>query len=200
VWQLCDADASSSYVDVANTQDALGVFGGFALGGSSTLSLVRLDAAAMANRMELALPSPSTSGTQQRRRQHCSIKDLVGTPDGSHVLIVCSDGGVHLFEATGGSSAVGELRPLSGLSSFAEDDEVIFALCKVREEEGGQEELLLVRSWRSSADQCGHIRVEPLHSVIAHAERHQRKLDQQQQQQVHQRWHAWFPPSLCAPC
>jgi hypothetical protein len=56
--------------------------------------MVNMDAAEWANRTEIALPAdPAASGGGRRR--HCrTVKEVMGTQDGRHLLVMCSDGQV----------------------------------------------------------------------------------------------------------
>lgn len=99
VWNLRDekklasGERPISFKDIPNTRDSLAVSGGFALGGTDSLVLVRLDAdvSSAGNRTETALPMPQGSGGR-RRRQMRTIQGIAATEDAAHVLLSCSDG------------------------------------------------------------------------------------------------------------
>ncbi|KAG5177419.1 hypothetical protein JKP88DRAFT_332443 [Tribonema minus] len=165
------------YTDVPNTQDAKGVFGDFAYGGTYSLSLVRLDAAAWANRAELALPPQGSaaaaggggSGAGGGARRHCRvIKRLAGTQDGRHVLVLCSDGQVlyhrHAANGGGGTGAAGDahsrLQPLGALlvDGRGEDVPCTVALSLVDAGAGAVPMLMI-------ADCEGHLKLQVLPTV-----------------------------------
>ena len=169
VWDLSSAEEKEKapYSDVLNTQDTRAVFGDYAFGGTCQLSLVRLDACKQLNRMELPLPTTVSaqppSGGKAKRRQLCSVKDVVGTHGGAgqggQVLIVCSDGGVHCYENTEASSATGRLVPVHSLTVEDEDD-VTFNLASVGKGEKVSPVVLQTR-WLTG-ESCGEIYVAPL--------------------------------------
>ncbi|GAB5031416.1 Hypothetical protein NocV09_00502840 [Nannochloropsis oceanica] len=169
VWDLSSAEEKEKapYTDVLNTQDTRAVFGDYAFGGTCQLSLVRLDACKQLNRMELPLPTTVStqppSGGKAKRRQLCSVKDVVGTHGGAgqagRVLIVCSDGGVHCYENTEASSATGRLVPVHSLT-VDDDDDVTLNLASVGKGERLSPVVLQTR-WLSG-ESCGEIYVAPL--------------------------------------
>lgn len=55
VWDLTSEEKQTkpSFRDISNSKDTRIVFGDFAYGGATVLSLVKLDAPAVANRMEI---------------------------------------------------------------------------------------------------------------------------------------------------
>jgi WD40 repeat protein len=156
--------ARAAYKDVNNTQDALAILSDFAFGGATQLALVKLDAQAVANRMEVALPSVPGNGVKQKRRQLCSIKEVIGTHDGTHVVVICSDGSVFYYERDS-TSAAGELILLPGLT-VPEDEDCTFSLAQV----GSRQQVVVVKSRWLASDRCGEISVKPL-SIVPRAAR-----------------------------
>lgn len=169
VWDLSSLEKKdrAPYTDILNTQDIRAVCGDYAFGGTCQLSLVRLDACCELNRMELPLPttvsSKALSGGKAKRRQLCSVKDVVGTQgegtQGGRVLVVCSDGGVHCYENTGATSATGKLVPVHSLTTEVDED-VSFSLALVGSPEMATPVVMQTR-WLAD-ENCGEITVEPL--------------------------------------
>jgi len=165
VWDLSSAEEKEKapYTDVLNTQDTLAVFGDYAFGGTCQLSLVRLDACKQLNRMELPLPTTASAGGKAKRRQLCSVKDVVGThgggAQGGRVLIICSDGGVHCYESTGASSATGRLVPVHSLT-VEEENDMSFYLASVGKGKKASPVVLQTR-WLAG-ESCGEIYLAPL--------------------------------------
>ncbi len=164
VWDLSSAEEKEKapYTDVVNTQDTCAVFGGYAFGGTCQLSLVRLDACRQLNRMELPLPTTASTQGKAKRRQLCSVKDVVGTHGGGQdgrVLIICSDGGVHCYESTGAASATGRLVPVHSLT-VEEGDDVTFHLASVGK--GQQAAPVVLQTRYLTGENVGEIWVAPL--------------------------------------
>jgi hypothetical protein len=108
VWSLerpkdtVDIITKPSYADVANTQDARVILDGFAYGGTYGVSVVRLDAEKGNNRDEFEIPGRAIEDDkgQRRKRMMRQIDEIIGTDDGKHVLVLCTDGGVLYFGCT----------------------------------------------------------------------------------------------------
>jgi hypothetical protein len=106
MWE-CGPDDKPTYRDVENSADAAVVLDDFALGGGEQLSLVRIDADAVVNRMELALPS---SSAPRGRRCMRTLQHIVGTQDGAHVVVFCSDSSIYHYDREATASSA--LKPL----------------------------------------------------------------------------------------
>ena len=122
LWDV-EGDGKPRFVDVENTADAAVVLDGYAFGGGEQLSLVRIDAEAWANRIELALPGPSAANRRNRRCMR-AIKSLVGTQDARDVVVVCSDGSVFHWDR----SSSCELKALDGMPHVSEDGDMMVTL------------------------------------------------------------------------
>lgn len=106
-----------AYADVPATQDSRLMLGNYAYGGTYYFMVVRLDGPVAANKEAFALPvrGIEDDNGQRRKRMMRQISDVTGTQDGSHVLVVCTDGSVLYYGNPGGE------EPSSGasLSSLA---------------------------------------------------------------------------------
>jgi hypothetical protein len=88
-----------SYSDIPNTQDARVIMDGFAYGGTYDLAVVRLDADKQNNRDGFEIPGRAIEDDKGNRRKRMmrQIDEIVGTDDGKHALVLCTDGGVLYF-------------------------------------------------------------------------------------------------------
>ncbi|GMI40243.1 hypothetical protein TrCOL_g5413 [Triparma columacea] len=108
-----------SFVDVPNTENAVGVFGSYAFAGGHGVRVVDLDNDSppfMTNDMEIPPPSASksagTSGGSSRRRAMRTVVTASGISDGSRVLFELSDGNVLYYSD---ELAVQQSSPLCNL-------------------------------------------------------------------------------------
>lgn len=102
IWNLDRGDdvvTKPTFVDIPNTQDARVIMSSFCFGGTYDLAVVRLDASGKLNRDEFEIPGRSTEDDkgQRRKRMMRQIDEIIGTDDGKHVLVLCTDGGVLYF-------------------------------------------------------------------------------------------------------
>jgi hypothetical protein len=105
VWDLSqysdvDPTAKPLFEDIPNSQDMRSMLDGFAFGGTYDFAVVRLDAPKAANRSAFVVPERNIEDNngQRRKRLMRQIDEVIGTSDGSHVLALCTDGGVLYFK------------------------------------------------------------------------------------------------------
>lgn len=97
-----EPSAKLPYEDIANSHDVRTFADCFGFGGTYEFALVRLDAPKWANRELFELPSRGVDDDNgnRRKRQMRQIQDVTSTQDGSHLLILLTDGGVLYFRAS----------------------------------------------------------------------------------------------------
>lgn len=113
VWDMTkymeEPTAKPAYEDIANSHDAKCIIenSSFVYGGTYEFSVINVDKMIPkeANRdvWELPVSLSSTSlaaddAQSRRRRMMREVEDVIGTQDGIHVLILCTDGGVVYFK------------------------------------------------------------------------------------------------------
>lgn len=113
VWDLTkymeEPNTKPQYEDIANTHDVKCILENstFTYGGTYEFAVVNVDKSVPkeANRdvYELPISVPTSSSNNddaqsRRRRMMREVQDVVGTQDGLHVLVLCTDGGVMYFK------------------------------------------------------------------------------------------------------
>lgn len=124
VWDLSQYDvdptAKPLFEDIPNSQDMRSMLDGFAFGGTYDFAVVRLDAPKAANRSAFVVPERNIEDDngQRRKRLMRQIDEVIGTNDGSHVLALCTDGGVLYFKNISGDKEGDEFIQDASLIEF----------------------------------------------------------------------------------
>lgn len=103
VWDISmyesDTNSKPTYIDISNTQDMKATFDNFAFGGNYNFAVVQLSESKDSNRESYEMPCRSIEDENGNRRKRMmrQIDQVIGTNDGKHVMVLCSDGGVMYF-------------------------------------------------------------------------------------------------------
>ncbi len=132
VWDLTkyaeEPTTKPSYEDIPNSHDVKCLMERtlFTYGGTYEFAMVKVDknTPKEANRNAFELPErpfqeedeAALAAGLRRRRTMREVQDIIGTQDGAHVLILCTDGGVMYYRRQNGTQSEFSVRDGTGMS------------------------------------------------------------------------------------